>query len=90
MSVGRRLATAPPDNGHLVDQGWRFKWADGLEARVVAIQNWLAHTDDLVAQAELANDQKLAAALRQIAALARERRDGLASEARELRAGGHE
>ena len=64
---------------------WRHVGADALEARVVAITNWLAATDDLVEQADHYTDGQLAQVLRSAAGLVRERRDRLVDQARDLR-----
>jgi len=68
-----------------VDRRWRNADADALEARVVAIQNWLAHTDNLLEQAEHHDDDQVALVLRSACGLLRERRNTLAEHANALR-----
>ena len=72
-----------PERTHTVGATWRDADAEALEERAHAIEDWLDHTEDLVAM--LKNDTKLTAELRGLAGNLKTRRDDFNSQAVELR-----
>jgi len=64
---------------------WRELEAVALDARSQACGDWLDRTDDLIDAATRHGDDKLAAELRSVAALVRDRRNELNSTSRALR-----
>jgi hypothetical protein len=80
-----RSSPVRPDVEHALDSSWRDAEASALELRVVQIQNWLAHTDELVAMFGMHSDEQVAQVLRSAAGLLKERRNRLAEDARALR-----
>jgi len=71
------------DASHTVNADWREADAAALEARAKGIDDWLDHTQDLVAM--LRSDSKLIAELRSMAGSLKTRRDDFNAQAAELR-----
>lgn len=69
---------------HGVETLWREADVAALDARVIAISDWLNHTDNLIAI--FVDDEKVVKELRGAASLVRMRCNDIASKVEEVRA----
>jgi hypothetical protein len=69
---------------HTLETNWREIDASALEERVIALNEWLDHTEDMIEM--LKNDKEVATSSRSLAGLIRSRRDDIANAAANLRA----
>lgn len=69
---------------HTIETNWRENDATALEERVLALNQWLDHTEDIIEMLE--GDKEVVIALRSLAGLIRSRRDDIGNEASKLRA----
>lgn len=69
---------------HTIETNWRENDATALEERVLALNQWLDHTEDIIEMLE--GDKEVVISLRSLAGLIRSRRDDIGNEASKLRA----
>jgi hypothetical protein len=71
---------------HSVRAKWREADAAALDERVIGINDWLDHTEDLIAMFEFNEDDKLPTELQSVAGLVRSRRNDLVQASDALKA----
>ncbi len=69
---------------HTIETNWREIDATALEERVVALNEWLDHTNDMIEMLE--EDNEVVTLSRSLAGLVRSRRNDISQEAERLRA----
>ena len=79
------MTAVSPSEVHTVTQDWRDADAHALEREVCAIQNAIAHNENVEQIAEKDGNDRLAGEMRRVNAFLREERDQKASHAREIR-----
>jgi hypothetical protein len=69
---------------HTIETNWREIDAAALEERVVGLNDWLDHTEDVIEM--LKEDDQFVTSARSLAGLVRSRRNDMANAAANLRA----
>lgn len=68
---------------HKVETNWREADAEALEERVISLNEWLEHTEDMIEMLE--GDKEIVTNSRSLCGMIRASRDNLAQEAARLR-----